>query len=176
MFTKDKDNEVGTPVTPPVREKPRESAPSKAKGRIAPSIFSADLTIEGSLKSEGDVQFDGKIEGSIRSRSLTVGEQAVVKGEIVADDVTIRGRIHGSVRARKVHLSSTAHVEGDIFHNALGVETGAFFQGNCRHVEDPLSADTLSDVHKTMSQKQSKPDSDTAAQGPQGNKSRNAAA
>ena len=147
MFTKGKESDYGSqPIydTPTSKESsPAPQPQAKTKGRIAPSIFSADLTIEGSLKSDGDVQFDGKIEGSIRSRSLTVGEEAVINGEIIADDVTIRGRVLGSVRARKVHLASTSHVEGDIFHNALGVESGAFFQGNCRHVEDPTSADSI---------------------------------
>jgi len=30
-------------------------------------------------------------------------------------------------------------VEGDILHEALAVETGAFFEGNCRHSDDPLA-------------------------------------
>lgn len=156
MFSKERESQFEAPNTQPVSEKPIESTDStqqKGKGRVAPSIISADLVIEGSLKSDGDIQFDGRIEGSIRSRSLTIGEKATINGEIVADDVTIRGRVQGSVRARKVHLSNTSHVEGDIFHNALGVESGAFFQGNCRHVDDPLSAEALSELHATMTDK-----------------------
>jgi hypothetical protein len=38
-----------------------------------------------------------------------------------------------------VQLSSTCHVEGDILHEALAVETGAFFEGNCRHSDDPIN-------------------------------------
>lgn len=87
----------------------------------------------------GEIQIDGTVEGDIRSVLLTVGDKATVHGEVVADEVTIRGRIIGSVRARKVQLSSTSHVEGDIIHEALAVESGAFFQGNCRHSDDPMS-------------------------------------
>lgn len=179
MFSKERENQIEAPNTQPVSEKPIESTDStqqKGKGRVAPSIISADLFIEGSLKSDGDIQFDGRIEGSIRSRSLTIGEKATINGEIVADDVTIRGRVQGSVRARKVHLSNTSHVEGDIFHNALGVESGAFFQGNCRHVDDPLSAESLSELHATMTDKQGKTTQTKDQQKSQGGKDQIAAA
>src|SRR5690606_2330585 len=55
------------------------------------------------------------------------------------DDIVIRGRVIGTIRGRRVQLSSTSHVEGDILHEALAVETGAFFEGNCRHSDDPIS-------------------------------------
>lgn len=105
----------------------------------APSIFSSDLIVEGTLHSEGDIQVDGRVEGNIKSGSLTVGEKAVINGELVAKEIIIRGRVIGSVRGYKVQLSSTSHVEGDILHNALAVESGAFFDGNCRHADDPLT-------------------------------------
>ena len=44
------------------------------------------------------------------------------------------GRIH----ARKVLLAATCHVEGDILHEAFAVEAGAFFEGSCRHSDNPL--------------------------------------
>ncbi|HEV2682247.1 MAG TPA: polymer-forming cytoskeletal protein, partial [Rhodanobacter sp.] len=45
----------------------------------------------------------------------------------------------GSIRARKVLLCATSHVEGNILHEAFAVETGAFFEGNCRHADNPLA-------------------------------------
>jgi hypothetical protein len=44
----------------------------------------------------------------------------------------------GRIRARRVLLAATAHVEGDILHEALSVEAGAFFEGNCRHSDNPM--------------------------------------
>ena len=57
----------------------------------------------------------------------------------LAEEVTVRGRVQGSIRARKVLLCSTCHVEGNILHEAFAVETGAFFEGNCRHADNPLA-------------------------------------
>ena len=106
--------------------------------KAAPSIISSDMTVNGAMTAAGDIQVDGKVDGDITSGSLTVGEKALVNGEILAEEVIVRGKIVGSIRARKVQLCSTCHVEGDIYHQALAVETGAYFEGNCRHSDDPL--------------------------------------
>jgi cytoskeletal protein CcmA (bactofilin family) len=138
MFSSKKDREVvsvaapSVPTPPPAKRAPRTSAPS---------IISADLTINGTLNSTGDVQIDGRIEGDVHSAGLVIGEKAFIHGEVLAEDVTIRGRVQGSVRARKVLLCSTCHVEGNILHEAFAVEAGAFFEGNCRHSDNPLAED-----------------------------------
>ena len=139
MFSRSKDSGSASPQS--IGQSHAPAPPKRSGGRATPSIFSSDLQVEGTLHSEGDIQIDGRIDGNIRSGSLTIGEKAVINGEIVANDVTVRGRVLGSIRARKVQLAGTAHVEGDILHNALAVESGAFFDGNCRHAEDPLTAE-----------------------------------
>lgn len=106
--------------------------------KSAPSIISTDMVVQGSLVATGDIQVDGRVEGDIESGSLTIGEKATVHGEVTCEEVIIRGRVIGSVRAARVHLAGTSHVEGDIFHQALAVETGAFFEGNCRHSDNPM--------------------------------------
>lgn len=124
--------------TPPGGNLPLPT-PSRRPGRSAPSIISDDLVVIGTLTSTGDIQIDGRVDGDIRSASVTIGEKANFQGEIVAEECTIRGRVQGIVRARKVQLSGTCHMEGTILHEALAVEVGAFFEGTCRHCADPLS-------------------------------------
>ncbi len=138
MFSKAKDTGNSPAPTASAPAPQQSKRPSKAS---VPSIISTDMTVIGTLNATGDIQIDGKVEGDINTFSMTVGEKAVVNGEIRAEECVIRGHIIGSVRARKVHLAATAHVEGDILHHALAVETGAFFEGNCRHSDDPLNAE-----------------------------------
>jgi cytoskeletal protein CcmA (bactofilin family) len=104
-----------------------------------PSIISADLVVNGSLTSVGDIQIDGRVEGDVRGAGLVVGDKALIHGEVYGEDITVRGRIEGGIRARKVLLCSGCHVEGNILHEAFAVETGAFFEGNCRHSDHPLA-------------------------------------
>lgn len=140
MFSRSKDKDTDSKAAPAVPAP--VSAPSggrRPNARTAPSIISNDLVVHGNLTATGDIQVDGTVEGDIRSQSLTIGEKASITGEIVADDIVIRGRVIGTIRGRRVQLASTCHVEGDILHEALAVETGAFFEGNCRHSDDPIS-------------------------------------
>ena len=137
MFSKPKD---AVPAAPSVSPTPLAS-PKRAVRSTAPSIVSGDLTVTGMLVSNGDIQIDGVVEGDVRSVGLVIGEKAQIHGEIVADDLIVRGKVIGRIRARKVQLAATAHVEGDILHEAFAVEAGAFFEGNCRHSDNPLGDD-----------------------------------
>jgi cytoskeletal protein CcmA (bactofilin family) len=124
------------------------AAPPKAKPPA--SVLSADLHIKGNLKTTGDIQIEGQVDGDIRAHLLTIGEGATVKGELVADDVVINGRIIGRVRGLKVRLTSTARVEGDIIHKTIAIESGAHFEGSVQRQDDPLSATPQKVLPKPM--------------------------
>src|SRR4029077_21118069 len=66
----------------------------------APSIISSDLKILGDLISAGDLQVDGIVEGDIQSRSLTIGEGAVVNGNLVAETTRVCGQVTGQIKAK----------------------------------------------------------------------------
>jgi cytoskeletal protein CcmA (bactofilin family) len=127
----------GTAVTPAADYRPQ--AP---KAKPPASVLSSDLHIKGNIRTTGDLQIEGQIEGDIRAHLLTVGETATVKGELVADDVVINGRIVGRVRGLKVRLTATARVEGDIIHKTIAIESGAHFEGSVQRQDDPLNAAT----------------------------------
>jgi len=130
-------------VPPPVAAAiPPAAALKRGRALSAPSIISADMTMQGTVNSAGDIQIDGRLEGDVRSVGLVIGEKAEIYGEIFAEEVTVRGKVVGRICARKVLLAATSHVEGDILHEALAVETGAFFEGNCRHSDNPLGNGT----------------------------------
>ena len=115
---------------------------SSSKVSGVPSIISPDLKIVGDLKSNGDIQIDGTIEGDINSRLLTIGEQAVVEGCIVADTVRVSGTVKGQIKARMVHLDKAARVTGDVTHETLTMEAGAFFEGQVKRMEPSSTATT----------------------------------
>lgn len=119
--------------------KPNTAAASGSKTKPQPSMLSTDLTIVGNLRTTGDIQVEGTVQGDIRAHLLTVGESANIEGEIVADDIVVTGRVVGRVRGLKVRLTSTARVEGDIIHKTIAIESGAHFEGSVQRAEDPLS-------------------------------------
>lgn len=117
-------------------ERPVSPVPQTAS-RVAPSLISANLHIIGNLKSEGEVQIDGRVDGDVTANSLVIGDRADINGEIVADDVIVRGTVHGRIRARKVQLAKTAHVVGDVWHETLSIEPGAYIEGHCKRSDQP---------------------------------------
>lgn len=108
-------------------------APRPAARSTAPSIISADLKMHGNLTSAGDLQIDGIVEGDIQSRSLTVGEGAMVTGNIQAETIRVCGQVTGQIKAATVNLERTAKVVGDIVHQILSLEPGAYLEGHVRH-------------------------------------------
>ena len=119
MFSRKSKDTAAVPQ--PVTPQAPSNGPKRARALSAPSIISADMVINGTLNSTGDIQIDGRIEGDVRSVGLIIGEKAEIHGEVYAEDVTVRGKVVGRIRARKVLLAATSHVEG-----------------NCRHSENPL--------------------------------------
>ena len=152
MFSKSKINDPAPKpdtVAKPAAPEPRKDTPAPSGGEFkaaAPkakppaSVLSTDLHVTGNLKTTGDIQVEGTVEGDIRAHLLTIGEGATIKGEVIADDVVINGRIVGRVRGLKVRLTSTARVEGDIIHKTIAIESGAHFEGSVQRQDDPLNA------------------------------------
>ncbi len=148
MFSKSKINEPGPkadeasapkPAMPDTSRTSTEFKASAPKAKPAASILSSDLHITGNLKTTGDINVEGTVEGDIRAHLLTVGESATIKGEVVADDVVVNGRVVGRVRGLKVRLTATARVEGDIIHKTIAIESGAHFEGSVQRQDDPLN-------------------------------------
>jgi cytoskeletal protein CcmA (bactofilin family) len=148
MFSKSRINEPGPKQgegdktktqDAPVQKPMNEFSPGATKPKPSASVLSSDLTVVGNLKTTGDIQVEGTVEGDIRAHLLTVGESATIRGEIVADDIVVNGRVIGRVRGLKVRLTSTARVEGDIIHKTIAIESGAHFEGSVQRQEDPLA-------------------------------------
>ena len=89
---------------------------SKQTDETTPTLISADLKVTGNLQTDGDIQIDGNVEGDIACKKLTIGDTAVISGEIKADEVEVRGRVQGQIRSRSVLLTKSAQVVGDVWY------------------------------------------------------------
>ena len=111
-----------------------DSTRSTHRKQVQHSIIGADVTISGDLVSTGDIKVDGRVDGNITCRTLTLGSQPVVNSSIDADTVRICGTFNGQVRASKVVLTKDARVTGDICQQTLQIEPGAILEGNIRRM------------------------------------------
>ena len=114
------------------------SVPEKSKPKSGPSILSHDMHVVGKIFSTGDIQIEGRLDGDLRSHAVTVGEKALVSGEVAGDMVTVFGQVKGTIRARQVYLCATSKVTGDVFNEVLAIETGAQLNGAVNREKDPL--------------------------------------
>lgn len=139
MFTKTNKGTEGAGEAPlnPAQQAIR-AASNKPAGRTAPSIISADMKINGSVVSDGEMQIDGLIDGDVQAASLTIGNSGKIIGEVRAETVVIRGHVKGAVRAKKVELETGANVHGDIVHASLSIHGDASFEGQVKRADDPL--------------------------------------
>lgn len=104
---------------------------------LACSLLAENMSVEGDLTSDGDVQLDGALRGDLKVAHLAIGETGQVNGSVTADSVEIRGRVSGAITARSVKLYATARVEGDIVQDQLSIEAGAYFAGRSLKMGTP---------------------------------------
>ena len=95
------------------------------------NVLAADVEIKGNLKFSGELEFDGKLDGEIQTDGvLTLGDSAVVNGNINAQTVVVRGKVTGNINAKeKIEIKTKAELFGDIRASKLVVEEGVTFVG-----------------------------------------------
>lgn len=127
--------------TPPANDvradsRPDTAAPRKAATPLAAtspkgSVLGATLRFKGDLVADEDLVVQGQIEGSIlHTRSLTIGPDGVMKGDIRARRIVIEGTVSGDLYALEcVTVRSTGHVNGSIYAPRVAIAEGAQFNG-----------------------------------------------
>lgn len=96
------------------------------------TVLGKDVTFKGIVHFHSTVQLDSSIEGEIHAKGmLVIGENATIKGSIVAETIVSRGKIHGNVTATgKIQLLKPAVLLGDVSSPSFSMEEGAFFKGS----------------------------------------------
>lgn len=97
-----------------------------------PSILAADLYLRGDLVTGGDLHIDGRIDGDVRARSVTIGAGGRVEGTVVCEELVVFGVLSGRAEAARIFLMGSSRVIADIVHDLLRIEEGASFEGSCR--------------------------------------------
>jgi cytoskeletal protein CcmA (bactofilin family) len=95
------------------------------------NFLSLNVELKGNLGFVGELMFDGKLEGDIISDGvLTLGDNAVINGNIRVGSVVVRGTINGTITARdRIDIKSNTQLFGDVTGRTLVIEEGATFVG-----------------------------------------------
>ncbi len=102
------------------------------------SRISAGTVIKGEILSPTDIRIDGTFEGKVTSKGRVVlGETAVVKGDIVCDNIDLWGKVEGNVYVKDtLSLKEGCVINGNLHIRRLAVELGATFNGSCRTITE----------------------------------------
>ena len=129
------------------REQPRPVTETRPAQR---SHIAEGMSVIGDIDGDIDLLLDGKLEGNLRCRSVTVGKTGEVSGQIKSQEAIINGSVFGSIEAKIVKLNVTATMIGDVRHEVIEVAAGAKIEGNYSHIaEKALPKPTLKSSHKT---------------------------
>src|SRR5208337_3112458 len=95
------------------------------------NVLNSDVEIKGNIKFSGELTFDGKLDGEIHTDgTLTLGDGALVNGNISAQSVVVRGKVNGNINAKeKIDIKSRAELFGDIRATKLVIEEGVTYVG-----------------------------------------------
>lgn len=121
-----------TPQPPTGMATPRPSAPVNPAEQH--NIIGASTVVEGTLRSSGNVNISGTVNGNVEVEGRTmVMAGGVVDGEVVSTSAEIAGTVKGQVVVReRLVLKGSAVIEGDIRTGKLVIEDGATFNGKCQ--------------------------------------------
>src|SRR3989442_10671204 len=100
-------------------------------GNASKNVLNSDVEIKGNLKFAGELTFDGKLDGEIHTDgTLTLGDGAVVNGNINAANVVARGKVNGNITAKdKIDIKAKTELFGHIRAAKLSIEEAVTFVG-----------------------------------------------
>src|ERR1700716_4216278 len=100
-------------------------------GNSAKNVLASDVEIKGNIKFTGELSFDGKLDGEIHSDgTLSLGENAVINGNISVNTIVVRGKVNGNITAKdKIEIKAKAELFGDIRASKLTIQEGVTYVG-----------------------------------------------
>jgi cytoskeletal protein CcmA (bactofilin family) len=111
-------------------------APSNRTFIPTPSgaLLSKGVSIKGLVKFLNELRIDCEVEGTIDSAgTLTLGEHALIRGEIRTKSVKVRGTVEGNVFVtERCELQAGCTLRGDIEAPRLMVDENATFVGSAK--------------------------------------------
>ena len=110
---------------------------TKALNHSGRSYVGETLQLEGDLRTSGNLDIAGLINGNVYVSEVTVTETGSVRGSVEASKIEINGHIEGKITADAIVIGSNAVIKGDVyFKNTLKTEEGADIDGYIKRINN----------------------------------------
>ena len=107
-----------------VREPTEPPAPNDSV-----TVIGAGLTITGNVKSKGDVQVEGEVQGDVHAQYILIGERARITGALIAEEIVVRGNVQGSILRQRRNYSFLEPRRGRRRPQVIGDRAGCLLRG-----------------------------------------------
>ena len=110
-------------------------------GSPVPTIISENTRVNGDIISSATLHIDGHVEGDITCDELIIGVRGSVEGSVTAKTLQLYGTLSGKAAAEKIFIAKSAKLLGEATHTSIAIEPGAYIDGRCMRVGDPIPAE-----------------------------------
>lgn len=102
------------------------------KGGETGAYLGPGTKINGKLQFDGPATIEGEVDGEVIGQaSVTIGQQATLRGKISAVSVVVQGKVTADVQAeKKLEIQPPGLVVGDVATQSLVIGDGAVFEGH----------------------------------------------
>jgi cytoskeletal protein CcmA (bactofilin family) len=111
----------------------------RRKDRSSPvaitTLIGQHVKVHGDVEFVGGLHVEGTVFGSVRAPvdadgALSVSDNGVIEGSVVAQNVVVNGQVNGDIVASgRVVLGARARVRGDVQYAVLEMASGAEISG-----------------------------------------------
>ncbi len=110
---------------------------NKSLNNSGRSLVGETMQLEGDLRSSGNVDVAGLINGNIFVSEMIITETGSIRGTLEAQKVEINGHVEGKITADTIIVGSSAVIKGDVFFkNTLKTEEGADIDGYIKRLNN----------------------------------------
>ena len=104
--------------------------PLASEDTINQSTLAKDIQIHGSIEAKDYINFDGSINGTIKSKTVNLGRSSYVKGTVTADQITVEGEVDGDIQGKDVYIKSSARIKGTIRYSNIDIQDGSIINAD----------------------------------------------
>lgn len=122
----------------------------KEQGKKSPdaveTILGKGATFEGNVSCEGSIRIEGTLKGDAKIDStLVVGSNGSVIGNVNAKGVIVFGEVNGKIDAGSLEIKNAGKITGEIVVETLITEAGGIMKAKCE-MKNPAKQDSENQV------------------------------
>lgn len=108
-----------------------KNSDSMVSNRDIETIIGKGTAMNGNIASNGNLRFDGTIEGNIETTGhVVIGATGIITGNISAASLDVAGTVTGNVTTvGNLSIHPTGQLVGDVRVKSLNIADGGVFRG-----------------------------------------------